>query len=40
MKTERRFFHTYWRTAIALVIVVIYLFPVYWMVATSLKTQT
>ena len=40
MNTERRFFHNYWRTAIALVIVVIYLFPVYWMVATSLKTQT
>ena len=38
MKAERRFFHSYWRTAIALVIVVIYLFPVYWMVATSLKT--
>jgi multiple sugar transport system permease protein len=40
MNAERRFFHTYWRTAIALVIVVIYLFPVYWMVATSLKTPT
>ena len=40
MKTDRRFFQRYWRTAIALVIVVIYLFPVYWMVATSLKTPT
>jgi len=40
MSTQRRFFHAYWRTAIALIIVVIYLFPVYWMVATSLKTPT
>jgi len=38
MNAQRRFFHAYWRTAIALIIVVIYLFPVYWMVATSLKT--
>jgi len=39
MNAERRFIRTYWRTAIALVVVVLYLFPVYWMVATSLKTQ-
>jgi N,N'-diacetylchitobiose transport system permease protein len=37
MKADRRFFHSYWRTAIALVIVVIYLFPVYWMVSTAFK---
>lgn len=30
----------YGRTVIAAVIVIIYLFPVYWMVASSLKTQT
>lgn len=39
MSAQRGFVQRYWRTAIALVVVVIYLFPVYWMVATSLKTR-
>lgn len=39
MNADRRFIRTYWRSAIALFVVLLYLFPVYWMVATSLKTQ-
>ncbi|MGH2551715.1 MAG: carbohydrate ABC transporter permease [Thermomicrobiales bacterium] len=38
MVSRRRFNPKYIRTAIGLAVVMLYLFPVYWMVATSLKS--